>query len=47
VVLAALVLQAITGGFLGLAIASISVGLVGHAALGKRLGRSASPRREG
>jgi len=39
-VLAALVLQAMTGGFLGLAIASISVGLVGHAALGKRLGRN-------
>ena len=32
-VLAALVLQAITGGFLGLAVAAISVGLVGHAAL--------------
>ncbi len=40
VVLAALVLQAITGGFLGLAIATISLGLVGHAALGKRLGRN-------
>ena len=39
-VLAALVLQSITGGFLGLAIASISLGLVGHAALGKRLGRN-------
>jgi MFS family permease len=39
-VLAALVLQAITGGFLGLAVAAISVGLVGHAALGKRLGRN-------
>ena len=39
-VLTALVLQAITGGFLGLAVAAISLGLVGHAALGKRLGRN-------
>ncbi len=39
-VLAALVLQAITGGFLGLAIAAISLGLVGHAAFGERLGRN-------
>jgi len=39
-VLTALVLQAITGGFLGLAIAAISLGLVGHAALGERLGRN-------
>ena len=39
-VLAALVLQGITGGFLGLAIAAISLGLVGHAALGRRLGRN-------
>jgi MFS family permease len=39
-VLAALVLQGITGGFLGLAIAAISLGLVGHAALGDRLGRN-------
>jgi MFS family permease len=39
-VLAALVLQAMTGGFLGLAIAAISLGLVGHAALGERLGRN-------
>jgi MFS family permease len=39
-VLAALVLQAITGGFLGLAIAAISLGLVGHAGLGERLGRN-------
>jgi MFS family permease len=39
-VLAALVFQAITGGFLGLAIAAISLGLVGHAALGERLGRN-------
>jgi MFS family permease len=39
-VLAALVLQAITGGVLGLAVAAISLGLVGHAALGKRLGRN-------
>src|ERR1700693_288567 len=40
VVLAALVLQGITGGFLGLAIAAISLGLVGHAALAERLGRN-------
>jgi MFS family permease len=39
-VLGALVLQAITGGFLGLAITAISLGLVGHAALGERLGRN-------
>ncbi len=39
-VLAALALQAVTGGFLGLAIAAISLGLVGHAALGERLGRN-------
>lgn len=39
-VLAALALQAITGGFLGLAVAAISLGLVGHAALGERLGRN-------
>ena len=39
-VLAALVLQGITGGFLGLAIVSISLGLVGHAALAERLGRN-------
>ena len=39
-VFAALVLQAITGGFLGLAISAISLGLVGHAALGERLGRN-------
>src|SRR6266436_2695579 len=39
-VLAALVLQGITGGFLGLAIVAISLGLVGHAALGDRLGRN-------
>jgi MFS family permease len=39
-VLSALVLQGITGGFLGLAIAAISLGLVGHAALGERLGRN-------
>jgi MFS family permease len=39
-VLVALVLQGITGGFLGLAIAAISLGLVGHAALGERLGRN-------
>jgi MFS family permease len=39
-VLAALVLQGITGGFLGLAIAAISLGLVGHTALAVRLGRN-------
>ena len=39
-VLSALVLQGITGGFLGLAIAAISLGLVGHAALAERLGRN-------
>ncbi|MGB6537351.1 MAG: MFS transporter [Xanthobacteraceae bacterium] len=39
-VLVALVLQGITGGFLGLAIAAISLGLVGNAALGERLGRN-------
>src|SRR5262245_33618913 len=35
-----LVLQGITGGFLGPAIAAISLGLVGHAALPQRLGRN-------
>jgi MFS family permease len=39
-VLAALVLQGITGGFLGLAIVAISLGLVGHTALAERLGRN-------
>src|SRR5712671_2711485 len=39
-VLSALILEGITGGFLGLAIAAISLGLVGHAALGERLGRN-------
>src|SRR5258708_4859583 len=39
-VLAALVLQGITGGVLGLGIGAISLGLVGHAALGERLGRN-------
>jgi MFS family permease len=39
-VLVALVLQGITGGFLGLAIAAISLGLVGHTALAQRLGRN-------
>jgi MFS family permease len=39
-VFAALIIQAIAGGFLGLAVASISLGLVGHAALGERLGRN-------
>jgi MFS family permease len=36
----ALVLQGLTGGFLGPAIASISLGLVGHDVLGERLGRN-------
>ena len=36
----ALVLQGMTGGFLGPAIAAISLGLVGHAALPQRLGRN-------
>jgi MFS family permease len=35
-----LALQGITGGFLGPAIAAISLGLVGHAALPERLGRN-------
>ena len=39
-VFAALLLQGITGGFLGLAIAAISLGLVGNAALAERLGRN-------
>jgi len=39
-VVTALVLQGITGGFLGLAIATISLGLVGHVALAERLGRN-------
>jgi MFS family permease len=39
-VLAALVFQGIIGGFVGLAVAAISLGLVGHAALGERLGRN-------
>jgi hypothetical protein len=40
VVLAALAPQVISGGFLGLAVAAMSLGLVGHAALGERLGRN-------
>ena len=40
VVFAALVLQGLTGGFLGPAIAAISLGLVGHSALAERLGRN-------
>jgi MFS family permease len=36
----ALVLQGVTGGFLGTAITSISLGLVGHDLLGERLGRN-------
>jgi MFS family permease len=39
-VLVALLLEGITGGFLGMAIAAVSLGLVGHAALGERLGRN-------
>jgi MFS family permease len=39
-VLAALVLQGITGGFLGLGITAVSLGLVGHGALAERLGRN-------
>jgi len=39
-VLAALVLQGITGGFVGLAITAISLGLVGNAALAERLARN-------
>ena len=40
VVFAALVLQGLTGGFLGPTIAAISLGLVGHAGLAERLGRN-------
>jgi MFS family permease len=40
VVLTALVLQGLTGGVLGPAIAAISLGLVGHLALAERLGRN-------
>jgi MFS family permease len=40
VAFAALVLQGLTGGFLGPAIAAVSLGLVGHSALGERLGRN-------
>ena len=40
VVFTALVLQGLTGGFVGPAIAAISLGLVGHAALAERLGRN-------
>jgi MFS family permease len=40
VVFAALLVQGLTGGFLGPAIASISLGLVGHSALAERLGRN-------
>jgi MFS family permease len=39
-VLGALVLEGITGGFLGLAIAAVSLGLVGNSALAERLGRN-------
>src|SRR5262249_25529079 len=37
---AASVLQGLTGGILGPAVAAISLGLVGHAALAERLGRN-------
>lgn len=40
IVLAAMVLQGGTGGFAGAALAAISLGLVGHAALAQRLGRN-------
>jgi MFS family permease len=40
VVFAALVLQGLTGGLLGPAIAAVSLGLVGHSALAERLGRN-------
>src|SRR5499427_6110317 len=40
VVFAASVLQGLTGGILGPAVAAISLGLVGHAALAARLGRN-------
>jgi MFS family permease len=40
IVFTALILQGITGGFLGPAIAAISLGLVGHSALAERLGRN-------
>jgi predicted MFS family arabinose efflux permease len=39
-VLTALVLQGVTGGFLGLGIAAVSLGVVGHSALAERLGRN-------
>jgi MFS family permease len=39
-VLTALLLQGTTGGFLGMAVTAISLGLVGHAGLGERLGRN-------
>jgi MFS family permease len=41
-VLVALVLQGVVGGFLGSALAAMSLGLVGHAALAERLGRNQS-----
>jgi MFS family permease len=41
-VLVALVLQGAVGGFLGPALAAMSLGLVGHAALAERLGRNQS-----
>jgi MFS family permease len=46
-VLVAMSLQGITGGIAGTAIAAISLGLVGHAALAERLGRNQSFRSAG
>jgi predicted MFS family arabinose efflux permease len=40
VVFAVMVLQGLTGGLLGPAVAAISLGLVGHSALAERLGRN-------
>jgi MFS family permease len=40
VVFSALVLQGLTGGVLGPAVAAVSLGLVGHTALAERLGRN-------
>ena len=39
-VLAALLLQGVTGGVLGPGITAISLGIVGHSALAERLGRN-------
>jgi MFS family permease len=40
VVVAALVVQGLTGGLLGPAIAAVTLGLVGHSTLAERLGRN-------